>query len=369
MQFLSKSHLKRWGIAGLLPVLAACSLAPGMRMDEKYQNGKTDAATAAAAGLKTITQELVQAERIERERQPAQDISQLVAKPTPYLIGNGDILSIVVWEHPQLSTAAMTGTSIIADGGAAAGFVVDHEGLVQFPYVGKLKLTGITQEQARNLLTDRLARVLKKPDLTLRVQAFRSQRIYIDGEVKLPGTQAINDVPMTLLEALNRAGGFLPSGDQSRINISRQGVTYPVNLPQLVRKGRNPADILLLDGDVVRVVSRDESKVFVLGEVTKPSSLPMRNGRLTLNEALGEAGGVNPLSGNARQVYVVRNAQDKKPIVYHLDATSPVALAMAEHFELNAKDVVYVDAAPVARWNRVISLILPSAQAAVSAIQ
>jgi polysaccharide export outer membrane protein len=366
MQFLAKNHLKRWGIVALLPVLTACSLAPGMRMDDKYANAKTDAA-AEAAGMKHITLELVQAERREREQVPGQDISALVAKAKPYLIGNGDILTIVVWDHPELSAAAMSGTTIIADGSSAAGFAVDHEGLVQFPHVGKLKLAGLTQQQARNLLIDKLARVLKKPDLTLRVQAYRSQRIYIDGEVKLPGTQAINDIPMTLLEALNRAGGFSASGDQSQIRINRKGITYPVDLPQLVRRGINPASILLNDGDVLRVISRDESKVFVLGEVAKPVSLPMRNGKLTLNEALGDAGGVNPLSGEARQLYVVRNGEDAQPIVYHLDASSPVALALAENFELVPRDVVYVDAAPVARWNRVISLILPSAQAVVNA--
>jgi polysaccharide export outer membrane protein len=168
---------------------------------------------------------------------------------------------------------------------------------------------------------------------------------------------------------LNRAGGFLPTGDQSQIDISRAGTTHRVNLPQLVQKGINPASILLANGDVVRVLSREESKVFVLGEVTRPVALTMHNGRYTLNEALGDAGGLNPLSSNGRQVYVARNATDMKPIVYHLDARSPVALALAENFELKAKDVVYVDAAPLAMWNRVISLILPSAQSVTSAVQ
>ena len=84
MQFLSKSHLKRWGIVALLPVLTACSLTPGMRMDDKYLNAKTDEAVEAA-GMKHITLELVQAERRDREQLPGQDISALVAAhPTRY---------------------------------------------------------------------------------------------------------------------------------------------------------------------------------------------------------------------------------------------------------------------------------------------
>jgi polysaccharide biosynthesis/export protein len=102
--------------------------------------------------------------------------------------------------------------------------------------------------------------------------------------------------------------------------------------------------------------------VFVIGEVVKPTTLTLHNGRLSLNEALGEAGGVNPQTADARQVYVIRNAADEHPLIYHLDAQSPVMLALAEGFELKAKDVVYVDATSMVRYNRVISLILPTAQ-------
>ena len=256
----------------------------------------------------------------------------------------------------------------MSGGSDVQGYVIDQDGLVQFPFVGALKLAGLTQAQARTLLAGKLERILKKPELTLRVQAFRSKRIYIDGEVKLTGTQPINDIPMTLMEALNRAGGLSPIADQSQIYLTRNGITYRIDLPQLVKNGINPASILLTDGDLVRVVSREESKVFVQGEVNRPTSLLMRNGRLTLNEALGEASGLNALSSGA-QVYVVRNAQDRAPTVFFLDSRSPTSLALAENFELKTKDVVYVDPAPLARWNRVVSLILPSAQSVTGTAQ
>ena len=88
----------------------------------------------------------------------------------------------------------------------------------------------------------------------------------------------------------------------------------------------------------------------------------MRNGRLSLNEALGEAGGVNQLTADATQVYVIRNANDAQPIIYHLNIGSPVMFALAEGFKLKSRDVVYVDATSMVRFNRVISLILPTAQ-------
>jgi len=363
---LSCSQLIRFAAAfALLACGAGCTaVAPGMHFDHR-------AATAGAAGapalkpiIKVITPELVLAEQEMREQQAMQDISQLEQGPAPYSIQGGDVLSIVVWDHPELSSA-LAPAAFAADGAASAtppgGFMVDHAGMIQFPFAGGMKVSGLTESQAREQLANRLSRYIVKPNVTLRVQSFRSKRIYIDGEVKAPGLQPINDIPMTLMEALNRAGGLLPTADQSRVAISRDGRTYKINLLQMVQRGVNPASIMLDHGDVVRVLSRDESKVFVSGEVLTPRALTMHNGRLTLNEALGEAGGINPQTGDGRQVYVVRNATDKQPLVYHLDARSPAGLALAEEFLLKPKDVVYVDAAALATWHRVISLIFPSA--------
>jgi polysaccharide biosynthesis/export protein len=238
--------------------------------------------------------------------------------------------------------------------------VVDHDGRIQFPFAGKLTVAGLTEEQARALLTKHLAHYLAEPNVTLRVQAYRSKRVYIDGEVKSPGLQPINDIPMTLMEALNRAGGLLPAADQSRIGLERGDQRYMIDLRALVAQGINPGNIMLAPGDVVRVHSSDESKVFVSGEVVTPKALTMHNGRLTLNEALGESGGINPLSGDARQVYVVRKGADGTR-VYQLDARTNGALAMAEAFELAPKDLVYVAASPLANWHRNLSMIFPGA--------
>jgi polysaccharide export outer membrane protein len=242
------------------------------------------------------------------------------------------------------------------------GFNVSPQGLVQFPYAGTLKVAGLTEFETRDLLAKRLSKFIKDPQVTVRIQAYRSGRIYIDGEVRTPGLQALNDIPMTLPEALGRAGGFTATADRSAIAITRNGSTTTVNLAQLTERGVNPTGILLSHGDLVRVLAREDAKVFVMGEVLRPSTQTLRNGRLTLNEALGDSGGVSPVSGDPRQIFVIRAANQAQPEIYHLDAHSPTAYAMAEGFELQARDVVYVDPAPLVRWNRVISLILPSAQ-------
>ncbi len=318
--------------------------------------------------VQAITEKLIREQKTQREQQVGQELDNLVGVPRPYMIGPGDIILVVIWGHPELvaGTAAASQPTVggIQPGAAAEqtpfGFMVGHDGMLQYPFVGSLQMVGLTEGEARELLSTKIARYINHPNVTLRIQSYRSKRIYIDGEVKTPGLEAINDLPMSLMEALNRAGGVLPTGDQSQIKVTRAGANYIVNLPKLIQRGVDPASLLLINGDVVRVPSRDDNKVFVTGEVTTPKSLTMHNGALTLNEALGESGGVNPLSGDPRQIYVVRKV-GAAPVVYRLDAKSTDALAIAEGFELNPRDLIYVAPTALTDWHRTISLLLPEA--------
>jgi polysaccharide export outer membrane protein len=357
-QFLARACSAVLGAAVTL-ALAGCT--SPIHFSSQDKAGKEE----AAPPTEMITEQLIAAERQQHREQANQNLEKLlVPNPLPYGIGSGDLLSITVWDHPELAGNAMSTASLAPDPSGAntapAGFVVDHQGRIQFPLIGLVNVEGLTEEKARALLTTKLAKYLANPNVTLRVQSYRSKRVYIDGEVKSPGLQAINDIPMTLVEAINRAGGLLPSADQSRIVLERGEERYLLSLRDLVQKGISPGLVLLAPGDVVRVHSRDESKVFVSGEVISPKALTMHDGRLTLNEALGESGGISPLSGDARQVYVVRKTPERTR-VFQLDARVAGSLAMAESFELQPKDIVYVAATPLANWNRSLSLLIPGA--------
>jgi polysaccharide biosynthesis/export protein len=168
---------------------------------------------------------------------------------------------------------------------------------------------------------------------------------------------------MTLPEAISRAGGITIAGDRSFVTLTRGDRTAIINLMALQDLGVSAGRILLQNGDVVTVRNREDRKVYVMGEIVKPSALLMRNGRMTLNEALGEAGGPNLATANTSQIYVIRNTDRGAPAVFHLNAGAPTALALADTFLLRPRDVVYVDPVPLVSWNRIISLILPSTQA------
>ncbi len=352
-------------VVSIVLVLTACSTSSrGPLGNLKNADNLIDENTPV---LTAITPELIRHQQEQRRLQLGQSIAHLKEQPSSYKIDSGDILSIVIWGHPELAgttmdtlTPAMGTGELTPTAAPPAGFVVDEKGMLQFPFAGEVKVAGLNELQARDVLATAISKYIKSPRITLRVQAYRSKRIYIDGEVKIPGLLVINDIPMTLVEALNRAGGALPSGDQSQIVINRADTVYKINFPLMMKRGEDPARIMLRHGDVVRVPSRDESKVFIAGEVVSPKSLTMHDGKLTLNEALGESGGINPITGDGGRVYVVRNS-NKEVVVFQLDGNSPAAMAIAESFELHPRDLVYVAATALTNWNRTISLIFPSA--------
>jgi polysaccharide biosynthesis/export protein len=370
-----RAVIKAPALALVAVLLTGCALAPGMYFNDARRSTGFFGSFAAPAedppppgALIDITPELIQEQRAEQATDVGQDVKRLFGVAETYRIGPGDVVNIVVWDHPELAIPAASsssGTDAASASSVGNGYNVSPAGLIQFPYAGSVKLGGLTEYEARDLLVSRLTKYFKDAQVTVRIQAFHSGRIYVDGEVGRPGSQAISDIPATLPEVIGRAGGFTGAADRSTVAVSRNGSTTVINMQQLTALGINPDSILLGGGDLVRVLSREESKVYVMGEVTRPIAQPLRNGRLTLNEALGEAGGVNPISGDPRQIYVVRSIQGNQPEIYHLDARSPVAYALAEGFELKARDVVYVDPAPLVRWNRVLSLILPSAEALI----
>jgi len=352
-------------------LLAACSMSPGMYMgppETVKQELQADGAPEGA--MKTISPELIaQLRTAEESTSVPQDVRQLFGKTEPYRIGPGDILNIVIWNHPELALPAASadaGSDSASLSQVGNGYNVSPEGTIQIPFGGTVKVAGLTEFQARQVLTRRIGAYISDPQLTVRIQAYRNGRVYMDGEVHRPGLLAMNDIPMTLPEAINRAGGFTPDADRSSIELTRNGRTTVINLPELVRAGINPSQIALTGGDLIRVVSRSESKVYLMGDVTIPQALPMNNGQLTLAQALGEAGGVNPNSGNPRQIYVIRKGAGDQPEIYHLNASRPAAFVLASDFNLKPLDMVYVDPAPIVRWNRVISNLLPSYGAIVT---
>lgn len=271
-----------------------------------------------------------------------------------YVVGPFDVLIVTVWEHPELTQPLGQYRSDLA-----AGQLVDADGYMFFPYAGRLKIAGLNLKQSQELVTSHLAKILKNPQVDIKVSAFRSQRVYVSGQVRQPGVVTIDDVPMHLPELLNRVGGILPAGDASGVQLVRAGKIYELDIEGLQQIGAPLDSIRIHPGDQLRVPGTDDRVAYILGEVERPAVLPLANGRMSLIRGLTQAGGYDALSADAAGVYVVRAHDSSRVTVFRLDGRSPVALAWAGQFQLRPRDLVYVDQSGLSRWSKVFQMLVP----------
>jgi len=278
-----------------------------------------------------------------------------------YRIGIGDVLQITVWDHPELTIPAGSQRS-----SQDSGNVVNENGDIYYPYIGYVQVAGKITQNIREEVTERLSAYLESPQVDVSVAAFRSQRIYVSGAVGTPGVYPLTNVPTRLVDAISQAGGLEENGDWRHVVLTRKGNDYLLSLKDVFEKGNKYHNVLLQAGDVINVPLGNDRKVFVLGEVASSQTLPMGRNGLTLAEAISNVGGLNERQSDATGVFVIRRSEgasadsDHLIDLYQLNLKDATALVLADSFVLNNRDLVYVTAAPLARWNRVVSLLVPS---------
>jgi len=352
-------------VAGLLLItstlysLTGCAWAPGHRLtgDDLGKTPMDQTVKKSEIPLIPITAELIakqQTERLTRTASVPASSSEPVIDGL-YIIGSGDILTVTVWDHPELTIPAGEFRSP-----ELAGNLVDFRGNIFYPYVGEIKVAGLTVAEVRALLAEKLSRYIRNPQVDLRVAAFRSKKIVVTGEVENPNIIALTDRPLTLLEAINLAGGPTKLADLREVKLSRGGDVSRIDLLAFYRKG-NPAPLVLQSGDQIYVPDNRDNTVYVLGEVRKSMAVPMIHRHLTLADALSQSGGISEENADAGQILVFR-AEAGHAKAYRLDANSADALILATAFNLQKHDVVYVAPTGLTIWNRIVGKILPTVQ-------
>ncbi len=238
-----------------------------------------------------------------------------------YEIGPGDVLRIAV-----LGQAAMSGD-----------FAVDSEGMLAFPVLGKLKASEHTARELERKLTTLLADgYVKRPQVSVSVQEYKSQRVFVTGEFARPGPYSLRS-DRSLLAFLSELGPLGPNAGHEVLVIrppvgSASGpvpltavlpeggpVTAgaPLDVPdaevfrvslQELQSGNPERNILLQPGDTVYLPRA--AQIYITGAVARPGSYRFQEGT-TLMQALIAAGGVTE-RGSAKRAKVLRNVGGKR---------------------------------------------------------
>ena len=331
-------------------LLVACSLAPGIRAPDDDSIKIDDIEHPALISIRETISQLPTT--LPEKVKPLPDHTA----STVYRVGPRDVLQIIIWNHPKLLAAQGD------KDGTAYGFQVEQDGTFFFPYVGKLKASGKTTDEVRRELERKLSKAIKTPQISVAVSSYGSQRVYVLGEVNNPRLISLQGYPLTIMEAIANAGGFTEQASGSKAYLLRGGERINVSMSEILKKGRVQLNLQLKDGDVLHIPDNRSEKVYVTGEVLQPKSVNIVAGELSLSEALMESGGMNPVSADATNVYVIRADKNKKSQIYHLNMEEADALILGESFGLQSRDVIYVSTAKVTQWNRVLGLIMPSLQ-------
>lgn len=356
-------------------LLSGCSL-PGMAL--RAPNGLPAHSSADVQqnyDIAAITPTLLATQAQRQQQRAAAQVDtalQQAIDAYQYRVGPQDVLSVVVWDHPELTLPEGEYRSA-----QESGFVVHSDGTMFFPYVGSVRVAGETMTDIRSQLTQLLAPYIKKPQLDVKVVGFHSKKFQLAGAVAKPGLYPVTNVPLTVSQAIASVGGVLqslpnsnsqrgtiprPLADLAHVQLIRAGQTQVLNLRAFYRQGDQTQDRLIQPGDIISVPDNAFDQVHLIGEVRDPGNYPMNAGELNLAQALGDAGGLSLTSANPSRIFVFRGAYDQ-PQVFWLNAGSPDAMLLATQFQLQPQDVVYVATAGVTSWNRIVTQILPTVQA------
>lgn len=196
---------------------------------------------------------------------------------TQYTIRRDDKISVSIWNHDDLSVGSLY--SIYSANEVYGKWVmVDPNGDVPIPKIGKVRLAGLTQLQARDLLLREFRKWIVDPIIDVKVL---NREVTLLGELKNPGKLLLEKESNTLVELLGRAGDFDLYANQQAIKVIRtvdnQPHTITLDLTRMDQFGAT--NIQILPGDVIYVPAR-RGKLW--DKRAGPSVLPVASAITTL---------------------------------------------------------------------------------------
>ena len=325
----------------------------------------------------TITRE-AQAEDANYELVPlsATTIGEYMRPPTPLLkpdvskldtpeltLGVGDVLSVMMADSTEEGGLF---APLAAGGTVFNGVRVNAKGQISLPYAGRIKVQGLSLTQAEDAILKSMKRYTTEPQVYVSLVGDLAGSVLVAGDVVSPGRFSTLEGPLTLLDAINQAGG--PKLEPYLVNVvvrtgdSVQSFGYQDLLNGLNQPVAPNAEI---------VVERARKRFVAMGAVGSPGLHDFPSQTPSLLEVLGSVGGLAEAKADARGVFVFRlleeiayDAQeqrvisDAKPLVFQLDMRDPTAMFLARQFLVHPEDAIYVTNAYAYEFQKLISPII-----------
>jgi polysaccharide export outer membrane protein len=258
-------------------------------------------------------------------------------------IAPGDVISIATYGAPELTTTSQTtsGSTVLgATPPVLQGIKVGTRGEISLPYLGSVKVSGLTPSEAAAYLTRQLKEggFLVDPQVSVQLVDSPTSAITVVGEVLKP-----SPIPafgqMRLLDAISACGGLTPLASH-RVTIRRAANADPITI-DLGTDPSNSSDsnVAVYPGDTIIIAK--VGSVFVLGYVKTPSAIPLSsNAPVTVLRALAMAGGVNYGAGLSK-ARIIRTTGDNQQVEIRLDLRK-IMFGKQQDVALMSNDILLV---------------------------
>lgn len=293
-------------------------------------------------------------------------LALLEAPPRPDVLGPGDVLGINIYEV-GVSLFSRTGTSQ-GDGGfdpSAHGekfpqVTIDPQGVITLPYVGSIKIAGLTPEQVEMQINQRMVGISQRPQAMVTVIKNISNTVIVAGNVSKPGRYELTFNHERLLDVIALAGGATASSEDTLVRFERDGRTIEQRLDTI--RASSLDDLVLVPRDHVELIRRPRSFT-VFGAVGKVSQVPFDTGGVSLAEALARVQGPMDATADPTAIFIFRYddtitpGSGAKPVIYRLSLMQPASYFLAQRVAMQDKDVIYIANAAANQPSKLVGII------------
>jgi len=279
-------------------------------------------------------------------------ISKIVSTlPGEIRLTGGDVINILITDNAPEGSALF---APLSTGGTQLKVRIDNKGMISLPYVGQQFVAGMTPMQVETMIRQKLKGVTSDVQTHVDLVGDLSGSVLVAGAVKAPGRFTTLQGPLTLLDAINQAGG--PILEPHLVNVTvRNGSAVTTVSYEDVLAGNN----VVLKPNSEIVLERARQRFVAMGAVSEPGLKDIPSQNASLLDALGSVGGLRESSANPEGVFIFRMEEDKaKPTVLRLDMRDPAAIFYARQIIIKPDDTIYVTNAKVYEWQKVISPVV-----------